>query len=236
MIYHYLLNFKKMNDNDRIEDLHSTFRQREAELREKYITPYLNSEDENYRMDLEAYTALFYGAIEDFTKKMGIISIEIAKEKWNQNREINDTVLSVTYFCMYTLSDKQKTSYVSQNKLIALSKVKNEQGQIISYKDAITKLIDYSCTEYRKQVFKYYGGIDYDGLAMILKPAGIDLIDNPDIESAFSDIKKYRGSIVHRMNAQEGITTLPSIRDVIDKVDYCLQFCENVKDQVIDKI
>jgi hypothetical protein len=53
-------------NNIEIENLYATFTQREVKLRQKYINPYLTSEtEEEYRMDLEAYTALCYGAIED---------------------------------------------------------------------------------------------------------------------------------------------------------------------------
>jgi len=97
-----------MNSNEEIEIIYLSFVNRETELRQKYITPYLNSEEEHYRMDLEAYTALCFGAIEDFIKKMAKVSLKIAKEKWRQNNEINDTLLSLTYFCIYHLEQGEK--------------------------------------------------------------------------------------------------------------------------------
>jgi len=121
--------------------------------------------------------------------------------------------------------------------LIPFGKLKHKTTQnIIQNREVLDKLIGFSCASYLNYIENNHGGITYEALLKILRPVAISLIDNPDIESAFTLIKEYRGSIVHRIDAQEKITTLPSIQDIVQKVDYCLQFCENVKDQVLAKI
>lgn len=146
--------------------------------------------------------------------------------------------MSVTYFCVYRLEEGRKSNIDKNgNELIPFGQLKHKKTSvIIQNKEALNKLVGYSCAYYIDYIDNYHGGVTYERLIHILRPVAIDLVDDPDIESAFTLIKEYRGSIVHRLNASEGIKILPSIQDVVQKVDYCLLFCENVKKQVLAKI
>ena len=196
------------------DDLYNNLKKYLEELEKKFIIPFIdkNKSEFSYEFDVRAFCVLSHAALENYFEEIVLMIIDKSIKEWLNDRTINDSLLML-------VGHMNERIKIDGNTL-------QQETNTFEY---LRKHLELIKREFSDMVDKNQG-ISLRHLRKLLSPVAINIKDDADLKNSLNNFSETRGSYSHKK-----IRIIKSPEDMRNYKDDYIKFCEDIKNQAIQK-